>query len=676
MNTLNCTIYDLYKFFKKYPQYIGKIKVNTRHGFYNVKACEITAINSDVYQVTLENGDSIKTSPDHLLFNGDWIKVKNLKLNDTLLTSNGLFKIKDIQKLNYKDDLYDLEVDEVHEFYANNFVSHNSTIIDAFNFAIFGDSLRTLNKNQIVNNLTNGSTQVILEFNCDSPRGNNDFKVIRELNPSSCRVEKDGRDKTRDSIPNTTKYILEVLSGSQEVFRNCIIMRANNTISFMAQGKAEKKRFIESIFNLDIITKMFRSVKDDINLQKRDLDIETKLKEQTENSLLDYEARLKQQKKLVEDSELQHSKAKEDLRNKIKSLSENIESLKEKLKDKKDFTSLEKNLKEEVDRAKVAQLTISTNLGSNLGEQKSVFKEIKNLSKHGAICQECKRPFDKEDLDKLKEEEEKLQAKLAKLKEGEAKLKALTEKAEKLLSLKQKEYTALRDQRYEYQDFETQLKRNEELLKSYRDNLLNLENTLKISNNSNNSILEELIKTTSKAKDDKEQIIKDINIELSKLDIARFILSEEGIRAYIIKKLLDLLNFRIKYYLAKQNSQYTLSFNEVFDDEIENKNGVPVSYHSLSGAESKMLDLSCIWAFRDILKLQGSVSYNVAFYDEILDSSMDSKNSEIVCDILNEFGSKEKQAIYLISHKPDFIKAVSGEVIRLQKQNGITKLIT
>ena len=156
-----------------------------------------------------------------------------------------------------------------------------------------------------------------------------------------------------------------------------------------------------------------------------------------------------------------------------------------------------------------------------------------------------------------------------------------------------------------------------------------------------------------KEKAKKEEVIKDINASLAKFEIARFILSEEGIRAYIIKKLLDLLNFRIKYYLTKQNSQYSLSFNEVFEEEILNKRGIMVSYGNLSGAESKMLDLACIWAFRDILKLQGSVSYNVSFYDEILDSSLDKTNSEIVCNILEEFAQKEDQAIYLISHKPD-----------------------
>jgi ABC-type lipoprotein export system ATPase subunit len=93
----------------------------------------------------------------------------------------------------------------------------------------------------------------------------------------------------------------------------------------------------------------------------------------------------------------------------------------------------------------------------------------------------------------------------------------------------------------------------------------------------------------------------------------------------------------------------------------------------LSGAEAKMLDLACIWAFRDILKLQGSVSYNVAFYDEILDSSMDSTNSEIVCSILNEIARQEHQATYVITHKTELMKGVSGEVIRLQKQNGITR---
>jgi DNA repair exonuclease SbcCD ATPase subunit len=100
--------------------------------------------------------------------------------------------------------------------------SGKSSIIDAFNFAIFGESLREVNLNQLTNNLSRKQTEVILEFTCDSPRGKNNFKITRTLSPSSCTVQKDGRDKTRDSISNTTKYILEVLSATPDVFNNSI----------------------------------------------------------------------------------------------------------------------------------------------------------------------------------------------------------------------------------------------------------------------------------------------------------------------------------------------------------------------------------------------------------------------------------------------------------------------
>jgi exonuclease SbcC len=548
--------------------------------------------------------------------------------------------------------------------------SGKSSIIDAFNFAIFGESLREVNLNQLTNNLSRKQTEVILEFTCESSRGKNNFKITRTLSPSSCTVQKDGRDKTRDSISNTTKYILEVLSATPDVFKNCIIMRANNTIPFMAQRKPDKKKFIEGIFNLDVLTKMARAVKDDINLEKRDLDVEEKLKYQTETNLKTYEDRYNDIIKANQEAREQSLKQKSEITEKIKNLSDKEKILKEKVESSVNISSEESTVKAALDKAKETQLALSSKLGSIKGEQKSLMKDLKVINEHGAVCPECKRPFDKDDLDKLEEERKKLQDRLDQFKATEFKLYELQDKADNIVHTKQKELSKLRDLKYEQQHDKDQLEHIRELIESYQKNLKTLDN-VKVSED--NSVLLELINSTKKERDEKNGIITAIKERLSKYEVAKFILSEEGVRAYIIKKLLDLLNFRIKYYLTKQNSQYSLSFDEMFDDEIINKRGLIVSYYSLSGAEAKMLDLACIWAFRDILKLQGSVSYNVAFYDEILDSSMDSTNSEIVCSILNEIARQEHQATYVITHKTELMKGVSGEVIRLQKQNGITR---
>ena len=56
-----------------------------------------------------------------------------------------------------------------------------STIADALYFAIFGETLRELKKDLIPNNLTNGKTHIELDFELDSPKGKNTYKIIRTL---------------------------------------------------------------------------------------------------------------------------------------------------------------------------------------------------------------------------------------------------------------------------------------------------------------------------------------------------------------------------------------------------------------------------------------------------------------------------------------------------------------
>lgn len=536
-----------------------------------------------------------------------------------------------------------------------------STVPDALNFAIFGDTLRNLKKDQIVNNITKGTTEVILKFNCNSPKGNNNFTVIRRLNPSSLKVLKDDRDKSRDSIPNTTKYILEVLGANQEIFENCIILRANNTIPFLAKGRVDKKKFIESLFNLDIITKMFKLVKDDINLNKRDLEVETKLKLQTEKNISDYDDKIGQEKEKVK-------KSIENYRKNIEDYKANILSLQDFQLDK-NLDTKEKAVRAEIKKINAALLKVATDIQletHKLDEARSNKNKVKNF---GAVCPTCGRPFEKDDIDKVNEELNRYTSIIKEAESKLSKLKTLQKNANILSNEKDRELEEIKNNQIKVSSRDTKIQ-------VFKDKILDTENLITSIENTSFSSLESLKKDAEQLLSDKNTIISDINTKLKKFEIARHILSEDGIRAYIIKKLLDLLNFRIKYYLSKQNSQYTLSFDQYFDEEIVNKKGIPVSYGNLSGAESKMIDLACLWSFKDILRLQGSVTFNLSFYDEILDSSLDAKNSEIVCSILNEFASKENQAIYIISHKSDITKAITGKVIKLQKKNGITTLGT
>jgi DNA repair exonuclease SbcCD ATPase subunit len=140
-----------------------------------------------------------------------------------------------------------------------------SSIVDSFYFALFGETTRELKKEFVTNNITNETTEVSLSFSID----NNEYETIRTIKPSKCYLYENGNDISRDSMANTTEYVLSLLNLTPEVFSNCISLSINSTIPFMAQKKIDKRKFIEGIFNLDVFTKMNNLLKEEYsNLQR------------------------------------------------------------------------------------------------------------------------------------------------------------------------------------------------------------------------------------------------------------------------------------------------------------------------------------------------------------------------------------------------------------------------
>ena len=73
--------------------------------------------------------------------------------------------------------------------------------------------------------------------------------------------------------------------------------------------------------------------------------------------------------------------------------------------------------------------------------------------------------------------------------------------------------------------------------------------------------------------------------------------------------------------------------------------------------------------------MQGGVRYNIAIYDELFDSSFDEKGIELVTQILQDRVEELDECSIVISHRKESIKAATGDVIYLEKTNGITKRV-
>jgi DNA repair exonuclease SbcCD ATPase subunit len=541
-----------------------------------------------------------------------------------------------------------------------------STLVDAFYFAIFGETTRDLKKEFILNNITNETSEVYLSFSIDSVK----YEIIRTIKPSKCSLYENEKDISRDSIANTTEHILSILNLTPEIFSNCICLSINSTIPFMAQKKLDKKKFIEGIFNLNVFTKMNSLLKEEYNAVKKD--IETTYSKYTElgNSI-----------KIIED---QNKKVVVERDRKKQLIFENISKYEKELEVINDRIA-KYDINEDLDNSdKVDKLNVKKkDINSKIDEENNRLIECKTKIKilneaylkigtDKDECPICLKPVSQEDVehlnDRKKNIKDEIEGKVCEVKDFEEKYS----KFKKELELTEKAILFLNDQ----------ISKNKILIEK-RKNDLEKNAYIQTQVQKEKKMIEEFDKESVGESKNIEGLIERYNTydkslkekkeEFKILDNVKFVLSEEGVKTFVIKKIMALFNSKIAFYLKELNSNAVLVFDEYFEESIKNERGKETMYFNYSSAERKAIDLAVMFSFIDMLKLQTNVYYNVQFYDELLDTSLDSVGVENVVKILNDFVEKNSYAIYVISHRKECTRLANGEIVFLEKENGITK---
>jgi DNA repair exonuclease SbcCD ATPase subunit len=547
-----------------------------------------------------------------------------------------------------------------------------SAMMESLYFCIFGTTIRDLKKDLIPNSFTNGVCEVILDFEVVSGKKKDLYKVIRTLNPSKLYFYKNDQDITRDSIKNTEEDLHSVLHATPSVFENCVIMTLNNTIPFMAKAKADKRKFIENIFNLDIFSKMLAKIKEEHTEKKKEYEIELTKMEESERSLKNLN--------IQRDTILSNRKNKTLIYEKRK-----IVNLEEKQKfseelDKQEVCNLDE-IKNNLKNIKKAKLTIDDNIDKLNDERSSIRATVSHNEKllpkigvSGSSCPVCLRSVNEHDKEYIKEEKIKINDIITKSNND---IKVLDEKIETLKSNKNKLEKA-----YEkYNKKINQIEVAEQKRKSIKDRIKQLDAWLVQLDSDIEELKSEKTEVDSflKTQIDLIQTIKDsvnkCRYELNLMDTVKFIVSEDGVKSYIVKKILQMFNDRLRHYLTKMDANCICNFNEYFEEEIVNEKNKVCSYFNFSGAERKNIDFSCLFTFMDIRRLQGNVTYNISIYDELFDSCLDEKGIDLVTKIIKERVEKYNECVLVISHRKESVKSSTGDVIFLEKKGGITSRI-
>ena len=141
------------------------------------------------------------------------------------------------------------------------------------------------------------------------------------------------------------------------------------------------------------------------------------------------------------------------------------------------------------------------------------------------------------------------------------------------------------------------------------------------------------------------------------------------VRKRIIDQNLAFLNNRLTMYLDKMGLPHTVVFLNDLSVEIQEL-GRDLDFDNLSRGERNRLILSLSWAFRDVWESLYQ-PINLLFIDELIDSGMDSSGVENSLAVLKRMARDRNKSVWLVSHKDELAGRVNN-IMRVVKENGFT----
>lgn len=550
-----------------------------------------------------------------------------------------------------------------------------SSLIEAIYWCLFGKTIREIKNDKIVHGHSKSIVEVLLKLEVQKNDKTLQYSIKRCLNPSKIEISCDNNDITLSTIPSNDAFIKKILNANEELFNNAVIMTANNTLPFMAQKKVDKRKFLEGVFNLNIFGEMLLKARSDFNDIKKQNDI-------LSNSFIN-------EQKNLEIFEKQKEKNEEIKNKKIKEYSDKIIDIQKEIKEVKNNTLNIDKIDQEIKKFEDALINFKLNLEKKEKELKNytnnyteirvkletILNNKKELEKKGEVCPVCNREYSEKEIISIKEKLSEYSSKIEEYEKTKQNLKEKMQESENKIKNIKESIFKIENKIKNLSDSKNKEEIKEEKIKNLEEKIKNLEDLIKEKREEKNDS-ENQIEKIKKSITQIEENLKEVKTSLSTLDNVKFVLSEEGVKTFIVKKLLDVLNDRLNFYLKKLEAPCTCYFNEQFEETITNSDGKECSYFNFSGGERKRIDIAILFMFQDILRYYSGTFFSLSMYDELFDSAIDETGIEKILEILKNRVDLNGESIYIISHNKLAIKNNFNNVILLQKNKNKTLLVS
>ena len=528
-----------------------------------------------------------------------------------------------------------------------------TTIVNALSYALYGEALTNIKKDNLINKTNSKQMMVTVEFQKDGT----DYRIERGRKPNVLRLFQDGEENSEDNDAQgdsreTQKFIEKIIGFPHEMFKQLIALNTY-TEPFLSLRANDQRAMIEQLLGItelsekaDILKELLKQTKDSIKEEEIRIDAVRNSNELIEKNIREIEMRSRAWAKT-------HTEKVTELEQSIASLMEiDIDqeiSAHESNGQASELSSQLKVLKNELDttttsynRSIIKITDLEADLTSALaGTCPACGQGTAHLTTHEEYTQDLR--------DKIADE-------TIYSKEREAKISEL-ENAIVQISIPE-----ILDTFYE----------TIEGAYTHRTNLENLAESFAEKSTDTNPYTEQVDQL-------KESGLQDIEFDnindLTELREHQEFLYKllTGKDSFIRKRIIDtniaFLNHRLANYLDKIGLPHDVKFSADLGVEIT-EYGRDLDFDNLSRGERNRLILSLSWAFRDVYE---SLNHPMNFLciDELLDSGMDSVGVEAGLSILKKMNRDQGKNIMLISHKEELVGRV-GNVLTVIKEGGFT----
>lgn len=156
---------------------------------------------------------------------------------------------------------------------------------------------------------------------------------------------------------------------------------------------------------------------------------------------------------------------------------------------------------------------------------------------------------------------------------------------------------------------------------------------------------------------------------------ARKLLSEENIKAYVVKKYLPAINALLKTYLQKFGSDVNIIFDEEFEMVSIARHKESFSYESHSSGQQRIIDLAILFMFINFCKYKyPQASTNILIMDEI-SAMLDATNENTYFELVKQIAATENKSIIAISHSGNIESDKVDYNYNIELSKGFSKLI-